>query len=159
VDRALLTAGPLGLTLGFAGLLAALALALGMGAVMLGSMRVGLLPRWLSILGIFAGLFFLPFISSATLELITAFWMVSIGILLMGRWPNGEPPAWAAGEARPWPTAAERRAEAGAERTGERAANGRPELAEGAPGPEPEGVRSRANRSPGKRRRKRKARG
>jgi hypothetical protein len=101
VDRALLTSGTLGISLGFAGLLAALALAVGMGAVMLGAMRVGLLPRWLSILGIFAGLFFLPFFSSATLELITAFWMVSMGILLMGRWPNGEPPAWAAGEARP----------------------------------------------------------
>jgi hypothetical protein len=160
VDRVLLTAGPLGLTLGFAGLLAALALAVGMGAVMLGSMRVGLLPRWLSILGIFAGLFFLPFFSSATLELITAFWMVSMGILLMGRWPNGEPPAWAAGEARPWPSQAERRAaaERGGERE-ERAANGRPKLAEAAEGSEPEGARSPSNGASRKRRRKRKARG
>jgi hypothetical protein len=108
-------------------------------------------------------LFFLPFFSSATLELITAFWMVSMGILLMGRWPNGEPPAWAAGEARPWPTAAERRAEAGAERGGEqareRAANGRPQIADGAGEPEPEGVRSPANGPTRRRRRKRKARG
>jgi hypothetical protein len=155
VDRVLLTAGPLGLTLGFAGLLAALALAVGMAAVMLGAMRVGLLPRWMSILGIFAGLFFLPFFSSATLELITAFWMVAMGILLMGRWPNGEPPAWAAGEARPWPSQAERRAEAAAERAG----NGRPQLAQAASGAETDGDSPPSNGSSGKRRRKRKARG
>jgi hypothetical protein len=110
-DRALLTAGAPGLILGFAGLLAALALAVGMGVTMMAAMRVGLLPRWLSILGIFAGVFFLPFFANTTtLELITAFWLVAMGILLMGRWPNGEPPAWAAGEARPWPTQAEARA-------------------------------------------------
>jgi hypothetical protein len=161
VDRALLTAGSLGLTLGFAGLLAALALAVGMAAVMLGAMRVGLLPRWMSILGIFAGLFFLPFFSSATLELITAFWMVAMGILLMGRWPNGEPPAWAAGEARPWPSQAERRAEAAGEPAGKRAENGSPELAQTASSVETDGDRSPVNgkpSKPGKRRRKRKAR-
>jgi hypothetical protein len=35
-----------------------------------------------------------------------------MGILLIGKWPNADPPAWEAGEARPWPTAAQRRAEA-----------------------------------------------
>jgi hypothetical protein len=159
VDRALLTAGSLGLTLGFAGLLAALALAIGMAAVMLGAMRVGLLPRWMSILGIFAGLFFLPFFSSATLELITAFWMVAMGILLMGRWPNGEPPAWAAGEARPWPSQAERRAGAEKEAAGKGTGNGRPQLGETAAGDQADADRSPSNGSPGRRRRKRKARG
>ena len=43
-----------------------------------------------------------------------------MGILFMGRWPNGDPPAWAAGEARPWPTQAERRAEREAQAPGER---------------------------------------
>jgi hypothetical protein len=159
VDRALLTAGAVGITLGFAGLLAALALAVGMAAVMLGAMRVGLLPRWMSILGIFAGLFFLPFFSSATLELITAFWMVAMGILLMGRWPNGDPPAWAAGEARPWPSQAERRAGGEKEAAGKRAGNGRPQVAQAAAPAEADGDSSPANGSPGKRRRKRKARG
>lgn len=113
-DRALLAAGAPGLILGFGGLLAALALAVGMGVTMMGSMRAGLLPRWLSILGIFAGVFFLPFFSgTTTLELITAFWLVGAGILLMGRWPNGDPPAWAAGEARPWPSQAQTRAAKG----------------------------------------------
>jgi hypothetical protein len=110
VDRALLTSGALGVGLGLAGLFAALALAAGMGATMVGSMRVGLTARWVSILGIFAALFFLPFFGSTTLELVTAFWLVAMGILFIGKWPNGDPPAWLAGEARPWPSGAEMRA-------------------------------------------------
>ena len=31
-----------------------------------------------------------------------------MGMLLAGRWPGGDPPAWEAGEARPWPDAARR---------------------------------------------------
>src|ERR1700722_1085271 len=56
--------------------------------------------------GIFAALLiFLPDIS-AELQVIPAFWMVMMGILLMGRWPQptGDPPAWAAGVAVPWPS-------------------------------------------------------
>jgi hypothetical protein len=147
VDRVLLTSGSVGLIVGFTGLLAALALALGMGTVMLNAMRAGLLPRWLSILGIFAGLFFLPFFGSTTFELITAFWLVAMGILFAGRWPNGDPPAWAAGEARPWPSQAELRA----------AKQGAPALAgagsDVAPPPPQSTGGSRKNR------RKRKARG
>jgi hypothetical protein len=111
VDRALLTTGSGGIILGLLGLFAALALAVGMIAVMLGSMRAGLLPRWLSVLGILSGLLFLPFFGTTTLQLIPTFWLVATGILLMERWPNGDPPAWAAGEARPWPTQAELRAQ------------------------------------------------
>lgn len=107
VDRALLTTGSAGVILGLAGLLAALALAVGMIAVMVGSMRAGLLPRWLSVLGILSGLLFLPLFGTTTLQLVPTFWLVATGILLMGRWPGGDPPAWAAGEARPWPTQAE----------------------------------------------------
>jgi hypothetical protein len=111
VDRALLTSGSLGVLLGLAGLVAALSLTVGMIATMVGSMRAGLLPRWLSVLGIFAGLLFLPLFGANTLQLIPTFWMVATGILLLGRLPGGDPPAWAAGEARPWPTQAEVRAE------------------------------------------------
>lgn len=111
VDRALLTSGSLGVVLGLAGLLAALALTVGMIATMVASMRVGLLPRWLSVLGIFAGLLFLPLFGANTLQLIPTFWMVATGILLLGRLPGGDPPAWAAGEPRPWPSQAEMRAE------------------------------------------------
>lgn len=118
VDRALLTAGSGGIILGLLGLLAALALAVGMIAVMLGSMRAGLLPRWLGVLGILSGLLFLPFFGTTTLQLIPTFWLVATGILLMERWPAGDPPAWAAGEARPWPTQAEMRAKREEEKGG-----------------------------------------
>ncbi len=110
VDQALLTAGSLGVTLALLGLLAALAIAIGTIAAMVGAMRAGLLPRWLAVLGIFAGILFLPLFGTSTLDLVPAFWLVAIGILLMGRWPSGDPPAWAAGESRPWPTQAELRA-------------------------------------------------
>jgi hypothetical protein len=111
VEKALLSSGGAGITLGLLGLLAALALAIGMIAVAVGAMRAGLLPRWLSVLGVISGLLFLPFFATATLQLIPTFWLVATGILLMERWPSGDPPAWAAGEARPWPTQAELRAE------------------------------------------------
>jgi hypothetical protein len=111
VEKALLTSGAGGFVLSLLGLFAALALTVGMIAVMVGAMRAGLLPRWLSVLGILSGLLFLPFFNNAVLQFIPTFWLVSTGILLMGRWPNGDPPAWAAGEARPWPTQADVRAQ------------------------------------------------
>jgi hypothetical protein len=111
VDRALLTSGGFGVTLQALGLFVALALAVGMIATMVAAMRAGLLPRWLAVLGMFAGLLFLPLFGSSTFQLIPTFWMVAVGILLLGRLPGGDPPAWAAGEARPWPTQAELRAQ------------------------------------------------
>jgi hypothetical protein len=87
--------------------LAAIALAAGMIITMMGSVRVGLLPRWTGMVGgVAAVLLLLPI---ATLDVIPAFWLVAMGILLMGKWPKGDPPAWAAGEARPWPSQAELR--------------------------------------------------
>jgi hypothetical protein len=152
VDRALLVAGTLGVSFFFAGLLAALVLAVGMGTVMMNSRRVGLLPRWLSVLGIFSGAFFLPFFTSSTIfQLITAFWMVTMGILFAGKWTNGDPPAWAAGEARPWPSQAELRA-------AKQAGQGAPALATaGADVPPP--PRPEASGGSRKARRKRRARG
>jgi hypothetical protein len=92
-------------------LLAALALMAGMIAVSVSAIRTGLLTRWMGVIGIFSAiLIFLP-LGGATLEIIPAFWLVAMGILYLGRWPSGDPPAWTAGEARPWPTQAERRAE------------------------------------------------
>jgi hypothetical protein len=92
-------------------LLAGLALATGVIATMINALRVGLVPRWMGILGIFSGvLIFLP-LGGAELEVVPALWMVMMGILYAGRWPNAEPPAWAAGEARPWPSGAQARAD------------------------------------------------
>ena len=133
-------------------LLAGLALAAGTIGATVNALRVGLLPRWMSILGILTGvLIFLP-IGGATLEVVAAFWMVMMGILYAGRWPNGEPPAWAAGEARPWPSQAELRAE-------RRAGEGQPALSAAAADVAPAPARPASRSSSRKRRRKRGARG
>ena len=128
-------------------LLGGLALAAGMIAMMINALRVGLLPRWMGILGMFTGLLiFLP-IGGAELQVVPAFWLVMMGVLYMGRWPKGEPPAWAAGEARPWPSQAQMRAEA-------RGGGGTP-VAAGV-GAVPEPVRPAGGGSSRKRRRKRR---
>lgn len=125
--------------------LTGIALAAGMVMTMLGAVRVGLLPRWSGMVGgVSALLLLLPV---AELDVIPAFWLVSTGILLMGRLPKGDPPAWAAGESRPWPSQAELRAlRSGADMA--------PAMAGGVPEP----VRPSSKGSP-KRRRKRGSRG
>jgi hypothetical protein len=77
--------------------------ALGIGLVMvaLNAMRVGLLTRFMGILGIMAGAFMaFPFIQ---LPIVQAFWLVAIGVLFLGKLPN-TPPAWETGRAEPWPS-------------------------------------------------------
>ncbi len=109
VDQAL-TKGTANLIVDYLSLLAGLALAAGMIGAMVNALRVGLVPRWMGILGMFTGLLiFLP-IGGAELQVVPALWLVMMGILYAGRWPGGDPPAWAAGEARPWPSGAEMRA-------------------------------------------------
>lgn len=88
--------------LGYITPLSALALVGGMVALMVSTVRTGLQPRWLGIVGGAAAVILL--IPSEQLSLITAFWMVATGLVLMGRLPGGDPPAWPSGEARPWPS-------------------------------------------------------
>lgn len=104
VEQALLTS-PANAVVGYIELLAGLSLVAGMVATSINALRVGLLPRWMGMLGIFTSLLiFLPDIG-AELQVIPAFWIVMMGILLLGRWPKptGDPPAWVAGVAVPWP--------------------------------------------------------
>lgn len=153
VEKALLGSGSVGVTLGLLGLIAALALAVGTIAVSVGAMRAGLLPRWVGMLGAVSGLLFLPFFATATLQLIPTFWLVAVGILLMERWPNGDPPAWAAGEARPWPTQAQTRA--ARQQAGDGSAQPAIAGADIAPAPTPVGGGSRRTRKGTSKRRKR----
>lgn len=105
VERALLTSGSAAILLTLLGLLAALGLTVGMIATMVGAQRAGLLPRWLSVLGMLSALLLLPLFGSGLVTtFIQAFWLAATGFLLGERWPGGDPPAWAAGEARPWLT-------------------------------------------------------
>jgi hypothetical protein len=149
VEQAL-TTGTANTIADYVDLLAGLALAAGMIATMINALRVGLLPRWMAILGMFTGLLlFLP-VGGAELQVVPAFWMVMTGVLFIGKWPKGDPPAWAAGEARPWPSQAQVRAES-------RGGGGRPAVA--AAGATPAPVLPTGGGSSRKRRRKRGARG
>jgi hypothetical protein len=151
VEQAL-TKGTANSIIDYVDLLAGLALAAGMIALMINAMRVGLLPRWMSFLGMFSAiLIFLP-IGGAELQLVPAFWIVMMGILYSGKWPNGEPPAWKAGEAVPWPSRADMQASAP---TGK----GQPALAGAAADAGPEPTQAASVGSSRKRRRKRGARG
>ena len=74
----------------------------------LNGMRVGLLTRFMGVLGIIVGVLFIVPLGSS-LPIVQAFWLASLGILFLGRWPSGQPPAWVTGDAQPWPTQQELR--------------------------------------------------
>jgi hypothetical protein len=155
VDQAL-TKGALNMIVVYLALIAAVALAAGTIVVSMNAQRVGLLPRWMGILGIFTGvLIFLP-IGGAQLQVVPAFWLVMMGILYMGRWSKGDPPAWAAGEARPWPSQAQVRAE---RESGKPDGNGRRSSSKQGADVTPAPAQPASGDSSRKRRRKRKARG
>jgi hypothetical protein len=155
VDQAL-TKGALNMIVVYLALIAAVALAGGTIVVSMNAQRVGLIPRWMGILGIFTGvLIFLP-IGGAQLQVVPAFWLVMLGVLFMGRWSKGDPPAWAAGEARPWPSAAQARAE---RQSGEPGGNGRRASSKPAADVTPAPAQPASGGSSRRRRRKRKARG
>jgi hypothetical protein len=131
---------------------------LGFGFVLLAlnGMRVGLLTRFMGVLGMIVGvLFIIPLGSS--LPIVQAFWLIALGALFLGRWPAGQPPAWVTGEAQPWPTQQELR-EGRTERRGhdeERPArSGRRERAEPPETPAPELPERRPHPSSKKRKRK-----
>jgi hypothetical protein len=87
----------------YAGLLSflgSLATAVGVILVALNAMRAGLLTRMLGYIGIASGAMMVLF----SLPIVQVFWLVSVGVLLLGRWPGGELPAWTSGVAVPWPT-------------------------------------------------------
>jgi hypothetical protein len=144
-----LTKGTANVVSDYLDLAAGFALAAGMIMTLVSAMRVGLIVRWTGVLGIITGvLIFLP-IGGATLEIVPAFWLVTMGLLYAERWPGGDLPAWISGEARPWPSRIEQRA---ARQAGDGEVLAEAGAAGGASGS------GSANGSSGKRRRKRGAR-
>jgi len=109
---------------------------------------VGLLTRFMGVLGVICGaLIVLPILSP--LPIVQTFWLGAMALLLLGRWPNGVPPAWEAGEARPWPSQQEVR---------ERRRRGAPAPEpEAEPVPEPSPGNGREHPSSRKKKRKRRA--
>jgi signal transduction histidine kinase len=125
-----------------------LAMVAGLFLVSLNAMRVGLLTRFLGILGVVSAvLIIIPLIP---LPLVLAFWLTAVGLMLLGI--GALPPAWRTGNAEPWPTAME-----GAQRRREAE-----DRKQGIVRPEPEAPRERvpAGRPhPSSKKRKRKRRG
>jgi hypothetical protein len=81
--------------------LGALALGFAFVFICLNAMRVGLLTRFMGVLGLIVGVtFVLPLDQQGIIRI---FWLGALGFLILGRWPN-VPKAWATGEAEPWPT-------------------------------------------------------
>jgi uncharacterized protein DUF4386 len=71
----------------------------------LDAMRVGLLTRFMGVIGVVIGpaLVVTPFGS-----VLLPVWLLALGALFMRLWPRGVPPAWESGEAMPWPSARDR---------------------------------------------------
>ena len=96
---------------GSVGLAAGLALAFAFILISLNAMRAGLLSRFMGILGIIVGvLFVIPLLGPV--PIVEVFWVAALGLLFLGRWPQGgRGPAWETGEAIGWPTASDRQAD------------------------------------------------
>jgi Domain of unknown function (DUF4386) len=105
-EDAFRTAQLIGL-LAFSGLLA---LAFWLVKGCLDAMRVGLLSRFMGIIGVVIGpaLVVTPFGS-----VLLPVWLLALGALFCGLWPRGAPPAWESGQAMPWPSSRERLEAAG----------------------------------------------
>jgi hypothetical protein len=76
--------------------------------ISINAMRVGLLTRFMGILGVIVGVLFVIPIGSQ-LPIVQCFWLISVGLLFLARWPGGVPPAWDTGRAEPWPSQQELR--------------------------------------------------
>jgi hypothetical protein len=68
----------------------------------LDAMRLGLLTRFMGILGIALG----PALVLGFGLYVLPLWLIALGVLFAGRWPRGVPPAWTTGRAEPWQIAA-----------------------------------------------------
>ncbi len=97
--------GSLLITAEILGQIGPLALVAGLFLVTLNAMRVGLLTRFLGFLGIIAAV--LTILPLMPLPVVQSFWLVGVGLLMLGLVRGGLPPAWRTGRAEPWPTAVE----------------------------------------------------
>ena len=136
-------------------------LALGGGVLLvaLNAMRAGLLTRFMGVMGMIVGgaLLLTPFAAIDQQGIIRTFWLGALGVLLLGRWPRGMPPAWAAGEAVPWPSQQQLREEREARTAGEQSAPPAPP-APRAPAPRPDDAASPARTHSASKKKKRKRR-
>jgi hypothetical protein len=94
------------------GFFGSISLAAAFVLIAIGAMRVGLLTRFLGVLGAIVGaLILLGPLSGSPTFIVQAFWLAMAGALILGRWPRAMPPAWTTGTAVPWPSQQEIREE------------------------------------------------
>ena len=107
---------------------AALSLAIAFILIARFARRAGLLSPFMGILGIIVGVILVlgPLLGQVlgALPVVQWFWLGSLAMIFLGRWPGGRGPAWESGEPEPWPSAAELRAQAAAEAGDEAPARG-----------------------------------
>jgi MFS family permease len=93
------------------GLAGALALAFATIVIAQSAMRVGLLTKFLGILGIVVGaLYVLGVVFPLGTDAIRLFWIVAVGLVVLGWWPGGRGPAWESGYPEEWLSPAQRKA-------------------------------------------------
>lgn len=93
------------------GLAGALALAFATIIIAQTAMRVGLLTKFLGILGIVVGaLYVLGVVFPLGTDAIRLFWIVAVGLVVLGWWPGGRGPAWESGQPEEWLSPAQRKA-------------------------------------------------
>ncbi len=85
-------------------MLGRLALTVAIVTSALSAMRVGLLTRFMGVLGMIVGALFLVPQFEGQVPFVKIFWLTGLGLLFLQRWPGAIPPAWVTGEAQPWPT-------------------------------------------------------
>ena len=136
------------------GLAGSFALAVSLVLVSMNAMRVGLLTRFLGIIGVIIGaLIVLPLVPGVR-EIVQIFWLGAVGAVILGIWPGGRGRAWETGEADVWLSAAEqRRAALREQRAG---AGAEPAVDQEERGEEP--LEERADHPTSKKRRKKRRR-
>jgi hypothetical protein len=107
----------------------------------LDAMRLGLLTRFMGILGIALG----PALVLGFGLYVLPLWLIALGVLFAGYWPRGVPPAWKTGRAEPWQVAGDVGVRPDAPEVGEAGRNGEVDaIGPGVrkPGADPESKRS-----------------
>jgi hypothetical protein len=91
-----------------------LALAVAFVLFSINAMRVGLLTRFMGIIGAIVGaLYVIPLLAGPLV--VQLIWLLALGVLFLGHWPGGRGPAWETGEAVEWPSGIARQRELGGE--------------------------------------------
>jgi hypothetical protein len=149
-----LDGGSIAVTGQLLGFIGQFTVAAGLMLVSLNAMRTGLLTRFLGILGVVAGILgVLP--QLMPMPIVQSFWLVAVGLLLLGVGRAGLPPAWRTGNVEPWPSA---RDAAEQRRAAEDRKQGIEPKVKPRPEPAPEPVPA-ARPHPSSKKRKRKRRG